>query len=146
MVSPSFGVISYYPDYLLCRYGGTLLGPARFSHVETCASEACREFKRTEALRECVATLKTLDIVLDELRLEYRNNVSANPSPCEPVSSQSELNSQTIPTPSGSKDYSNIDLQKGKRLIKAREKAIKSVKLLLTKRCRSVASAGQGEQ
>jgi len=40
-------------------YGGTLLGPARFSHIETCAQEACRAFKRKEELDERISTLST---------------------------------------------------------------------------------------
>jgi len=92
-------------------YGGMLLGSARFSHIKTSASEVCQEFKRKEALQECISTLTTQD---------------AQPSPAP-------NHSMSLATPS-SKDYSDIDLAKGKRLIKARESAIKSIKLLLVKR------------
>jgi len=120
----------------LCRYGGTPLGPARFSHIETCASEVCQEFTRTEILRECIQTLSTLDIVLDELRSEYNAARSSTPAGTlqrDFKSSDSDSTNPTVSTTSASKDYSNLDLQKGKRLVKARENAIKSVKLLLAK-------------
>jgi hypothetical protein len=98
-----------------------MLGPARFSHVETCASEVCQEFKRAEELSECIITLTTLDAVLAGLRAEYSGASSTDP-PTTPANSS---------TPKG---YSTLDLDKGKRLIKARENAINSVKLLLSKR------------
>ncbi|KAF5380550.1 hypothetical protein D9615_004701 [Tricholomella constricta] len=106
-------------------YGGTMLGPARFSHIETCAAEVCLEFKRTEQLRECISTLTTLDAVLAGLRAEYSDTSSHEPS-------------TTPGTSSAPKDYSNLDLDKGKRLIKARESAIQSVKLLLVKRRKGI--------
>lgn len=124
-------------------YGGTFLGPARFAHIETCTSEVCHEFKRKEALRECTSTLNTLDILLDELRTEYNDIVLNDTSQCDPDTSQPDAGNPTVPTPSASKDYSNIDLQKSKRLIKARENAIKSMKLLLAKRSMSSASTNQ---
>lgn len=119
------------------RYGGTLLGPTRFSHIETCASEVCREFKRTEALRECIQTLNTLDVLLGELRSEYNTangSTSAGTLQRDFESSGSDPTNPTVPIILASKDYSNLDLQKGKRLIKARENAIQSVKSLLAKR------------
>ncbi|KAG5650817.1 hypothetical protein H0H81_010929 [Sphagnurus paluster] len=101
-------------------YGGTMLGPARFSHIETCATEVCQEFKRAEELRECISTLTTLDAVLAGLRAEYSEALSNE----KPAASQNS---------SAPKSYTNLDLDKGRRLIKARENAIKSVKLLLAK-------------
>lgn len=111
-----------------------MLGPARFSHIETCASEVCQEFKRSEGIRECISTLTTLDAVLAGLRAEYGD--TAEPK------NQSRTTSSEPPkaeTPL-SKDYPNLDLAKGKRLIKARENAIKSVQLLLTKRREAMAA------
>jgi hypothetical protein len=99
-----------------------MLGPARFSHIKTGASEVCQEFKRMESLRECISTLSTLDVILAELRSAY--NAPADSGKHEP-------NQQAAPV---FKDYSTLDLAKGKRLIKARKSAIKSLKLLLSKR------------
>lgn len=106
----------------LSRYGGTLLGPARFSHIKTSASEVCLDFKKLEGLRDCVSTLSTLDIILAELRSEY-NTLAGT-----------DVGESTRDAAPASKDYSNIDIVKGKRLVKARENAIRNVKLLLAKK------------
>ncbi|KAG6920188.1 hypothetical protein DXG01_004957 [Tephrocybe rancida] len=100
-------------------YGGTMLGPARFTHIETCATEVCQEFKRSEELRECISDLTTLDAVLAGLRAEYSEASPANKA----------MASNTLP-----KDYASLDVEKGRRLVKARENAIRSVKLLIAKR------------
>jgi hypothetical protein len=102
-------------------YGGTLLGPARFSHIEACAQEVSRKFKRKEEFEDCISTLSTLDDILGDLRAELANLPG----------------SSTAVTPKKT-DYSlfhaDEDLPKAKRLIGAREKAIKSVKVLIEKR------------
>ncbi|KAJ6589820.1 ribosomal protein S5 domain 2-type protein [Mycena vulgaris] len=99
-------------------YGGTMLGPARFSHIETCALEVCREFKRREEVEDSLATLRTLDDILTQLRAELavcmRQTATATKTP----------------------DYSgwiDSDLPKARRLIRAREGAINSVKELISK-------------
>ncbi|KAG6857200.1 hypothetical protein H0H87_008266 [Tephrocybe sp. NHM501043] len=116
------------------RYGGTMLGPARFSHIETCAAEVCQEFRRSEDLRECISDLMTLDAVLAGLRVEYN----------EASGGRTGTIGNVTPTP---KDYAGLDFEKGKRLIKARENAIKSVKLLLARRRDTTqnATAGSGD-
>jgi len=98
-----------------------MLGPARFHHIETCATEVCQNFKRIDEIQQCVSTLKNLDAVLLGLRTEYNLLTQSTISP--------EKSKNT-----SSKDYSHLDLEKGRRLVKARESAIKSVKLLLAKR------------
>ncbi|KAJ7106051.1 hypothetical protein C8R43DRAFT_218461 [Mycena crocata] len=100
-------------------YGGTMLGPARFSHIETCALEVCREFKRREEVKDCLATLKTLDDILSQLRDQL-----------------ALLMPQTAAAPAKVPDYSgwiDWDLPKARRLIRAREGAISSVKELISK-------------
>ncbi|KAG6841372.1 hypothetical protein C0991_011712 [Blastosporella zonata] len=111
-------------------YGGMLLGPARFSHIETCTTEVCQEFKRSEELRECISDLTNLDAVLAALRTEYT----------EACGDKTVTSGSSTP-----KDYPNLDLEKAKRLVKARENAIKSVKLLLAKRRDVPAAAGSGD-
>ncbi|RDB24838.1 Protein IMPACT [Hypsizygus marmoreus] len=119
-------------------YGGTMLGPARFSHIETCATEVCQEYKRTEERRECIALLTTLDAVLAALRAEYSEEVATDqPSMSQPGTTAGKAADSSTP-----KDYSDIDLAKAKRLIKARENAIKSVTLLLSKRREGVEGPG----
>ncbi|KAF9243162.1 ribosomal protein S5 domain 2-type protein [Melanogaster broomeanus] len=96
-------------------FGGTLLGPVRFTHIETCASEVCRKFKKVEEMEECIQTLKTLDDLLAVLRAELDTMISDK-------------------TPDYSIIQQGLDLTKAKRLIHARESAIKNVKMLIAKR------------
>ncbi|KAJ7125086.1 ribosomal protein S5 domain 2-type protein [Mycena epipterygia] len=101
-------------------YGGTMLGPARFTHIETCTLEVCREFKRREEVKDALATLRTLDDILAQLRGELA------------VSMRQTAAATTAKTP----DYSgwiDWDLPKARRLIRARESAIGSVKELIAK-------------
>ncbi|KAJ7668623.1 ribosomal protein S5 domain 2-type protein [Mycena polygramma] len=100
-------------------YGGILLGPARFSHIETCTVEVSREFKRREEVKDCLATLRTLDDLLAQLRDELAM-----------LTAQSTSVSAKIPDYSGWIDW---DLPKARRLIRAREGAINSVKELIAK-------------
>ncbi|KAJ7782715.1 ribosomal protein S5 domain 2-type protein [Mycena metata] len=100
-------------------YGGIMLGPARFSHIETCASEVCRDFKRREEVKDCLATLHTLDDILAQLRSELADSTR-----------QTGAASTKIPDYSGWIDW---DLPKARRLIRAREGAINSVKELIAK-------------
>ncbi|KAJ7244148.1 ribosomal protein S5 domain 2-type protein [Mycena haematopus] len=100
-------------------YGGTMLGPARFSHIETCTLEVCREFKRTEEVKDALATLRSLDDILAQLRDDL-----------------AVLKGETASAPVKTPDYSgwiDWDLPKARRLIRAREGAINSVKVLLSK-------------
>ena len=97
-----------------------MLGPARFAHIETCTREVCRAFKIHEDLEECLGSLASLDDILASLR--------------------AELNPES--SPSGKKekkqDYESIrkamDLTKAKRLVGARENAVRAVKRLIAKR------------
>jgi hypothetical protein len=110
------------PERKSYRYGGTLLGPARFTHIETCASEVCREFKRSEELRECITTLQTLDDLLITLRAQL-------------ASLTTQTTSASIPERNSKKpDYKDMDVAKAKRLVQARENSLKSVKALIAKK------------
>jgi len=118
-------------------YGGTLLGPSRFDHIETCTAEVCRAFKRSEELRESITTLETLDVLLEGLREELRtlqrdtSQSSANSEPSSFPSSLEKGNPRDDTAEQAEKkkaDYSSIDLPKARRLIKARENAMKWVK------------------
>ena len=101
-----------------------MLGPARFTHIETCASEVCREFKRSEELRECVTTLQTLDDLLITLRAQLAS-----------LTTQSVSTSSSTPERNSKKrDYKGMDVAKAKRLIQARENSLKSVKALIAKK------------
>ncbi|KAJ7733541.1 ribosomal protein S5 domain 2-type protein [Mycena maculata] len=99
-------------------YGGIMLGPARFSHIETCALEVCREFKRREEVKDALVTLRTLDDILTQLRDE--------------LAASTRQASPKVKAP----DYSgwiDWDLPKARRLIRARESAVNSVKELIAR-------------
>jgi hypothetical protein len=48
-----------------------MLGPARFTHIETCAAEVCKHFKLQEDLKDCRTMLSSLDDILADLRSEF---------------------------------------------------------------------------
>ena len=104
------------------RYGGEMLGPTRFSHIETCTREACRSFRLRDEVEELVITLRSLDDILATLRAEL--DILRR--------SQTTLE-DTKPVDRKAPDYdaltNSLDIEKVKRLVAAREKAIKSVKL-----------------
>ncbi|KAJ7076823.1 ribosomal protein S5 domain 2-type protein [Mycena belliarum] len=98
-------------------YGGIMLGPARFSHIETCVLEVCREFKRREEVSEALTTLRSLDDILAQLRAEL-------------ALSMRTVSAAKKPDYTGWIDW---DLPKARRLIRARESAILNVKELISK-------------
>jgi hypothetical protein len=114
-------------------YGGTLLGPARFAHIETCAQEVCRVFKRKEEFEDCLSSLSTLDDILADLRAE----LASLPAPSTTTSPSTDTKDAS-PRPPKKPDYTLLkpdeDLAKAKRLLAARENAIKSVKALIANR------------
>ncbi|KAF8521275.1 ribosomal protein S5 domain 2-type protein [Hysterangium stoloniferum] len=98
-------------------YGGTMLGPSRFTHIESCTNDVCAQYKTIEELEGYIQRLKTLDQTLVGIREKL------GPS-----------NGTTPP----SHDYSILletsDIPKARRLIKARESSIRSVEALLKKK------------
>jgi hypothetical protein len=102
-----------------------MLGPVRFTHIQDCARDVCRVFRVEDEMQDCISTLKSLDVILADLREELANVKKANhPSP------DSEAKSRRT-----KKDYSTLqksrDTVKVRRQISAREKAIESVKTLI---------------
>lgn len=104
-----------------------MLGPVRFNHIEQCTREACRAFTLKDELEDHIATLRSLDDILTTLRAE----LAATQQTSEPASDE-----RAKPAPK-KPDYKALleasDVEKLKRLVFAREKAIKSVKLSLQK-------------
>ncbi|EKM56633.1 uncharacterized protein PHACADRAFT_253859 [Phanerochaete carnosa HHB-10118-sp] len=98
-------------------FGGEMLGPVRFDHIERCAREACRAFKLRNEVEEEVAALRSLDDILATLRSE----LSA-------LKEQSKEAKTTIKKPDYDALLTASDVNKVKRLVTAREKAIQSVK------------------
>src|SRR5262249_17003740 len=97
------------------------LGPSRFAHIETCAREVCRVFKRQDEVDDCISTLSTLDDILKDLRadLSRRSNSDTPASTKRP-------NYSTSPT--------DANISKLTRLISAREKSISAVKSLIARK------------
>jgi len=92
-----------------------MLGPVRFTHIETCAAEVCKRFKLQEDLNDCRTMLSSLDDILADLRSEF-TTLTGKPSTHKPM------------------DYDPIDdLSKLRKLVIAREAAIKSMKTLIGK-------------
>ncbi|KAH9944780.1 ribosomal protein S5 domain 2-like protein [Amylocystis lapponica] len=115
-------------------YGGVMLGPTRFAHFEACAREVCRAFRLQDDIATSVATLQSLDDILASLRASLAEHTFADTS--EPTTSAGEP-SPVRAEPKKVPDYTalreSLDLKKAKRLITARENAIKSVKAALQK-------------
>ena len=119
------------------RFGGEMLGPARFDHIEMCAREVCRAFKLKDDMATSIATLKSLDDILADLRKELAA-LQAKKSTDGDASTSEGKASPSIPAPKkASNPYAaleeSLDVTKAKRLITAREHSIKSVKLALKK-------------
>jgi len=92
-----------------------MLGPARFTHIETCAAEVCKHFKLQEDLKDCRTMLSSLDDILVDLRSEF-TALTGKPSTHKTM------------------DYDSIgDLPRLRKLVVAREAAIKSIKGLIGK-------------
>lgn len=102
-----------------------MLGPARFTHIEHCALEVCRAFKRKEELNECLSTLSTLDDILGQLRSELADLIP------EDATSSTTRKHAKKPDYSG---WISSDLPKARRIITARESAITTVKTAIAKR------------
>lgn len=126
-------------------FGGTLLGPARFTHIETCASEVCRTFKRVEEMDECISTLTRLDDMLASLRQELSDLTQNTESAPGGSTSASDEIHNAEGRGSRQPDYTavqrDLDITKAKRLVGARESAVKNVKSLLSKKRTTLASA-----
>lgn len=126
------------------RYGGTLLGPARFSHIETCATEVCKAYKKSEELQDCITTLRTLDDLLvvhrEQLASLTTTTMTENDDSNTSVSPATSDEPSTPSPPSTQKreakkaEYKNLDVTKAKRLIQARENSVKAVKAMIAKK------------
>ncbi|KAG7090540.1 hypothetical protein E1B28_009649 [Marasmius oreades] len=111
-------------------YGGILLGPARFSHIETCSLEVCQSFKKKEQLDECILALNTLDDTLAELRRELAE-LSADDKDGD---QHSQSRNKPAPKKPNYAEMTESDLPRAKRLVLARENAVTSVKKMIAKR------------
>lgn len=110
-------------------FGGEMLGPARFTHIETCTRQVCQTFLRKEEVEESISTLGSLDDILATLRSELAEaqagTQSDNLAPPKAVPTRPKVDYNAL--------RKNLDVTKAKRLITARENSIKSVKMSLKK-------------
>ena len=113
------------------RFGGILLGPVRFTHIETCTHEVCQTFKATEDVEAIIEELKELDDKLLMLRSKLAAISPADPS--------TDSVSSPVPVKNKLPDYNALlltpapDLAKAKRLVNARQSAIRSVNAIIAK-------------
>ena len=135
-----FLILSILTSFLFThRYGGTLLGPARFSHIETCATEVCKAYKKSEELQDCITTLRTLDDLLFAHREQLASLTTTTTTENDASSTSTPSNELSSPPSSQNReakkaDYKNLDVTKAKRLIQARENSIKAVKAMIAKK------------
>ncbi|KAJ3487545.1 hypothetical protein NLI96_g3447 [Meripilus lineatus] len=64
-------------------FGGELLGPIRFDHIDACARQVCRTFLLYEQTEDHITTLSSLDDILSTLRselAELKKNQKPNPT------------------------------------------------------------------
>ncbi|KAI0310227.1 ribosomal protein S5 domain 2-like protein [Amylostereum chailletii] len=137
-------------------YGGTMLGPVRFTHIEDCARQVCRAFRLKDEMDDCVSTLTTLDGLLTKLRADLEATRDKPPTPPlpppptppqqAPASSSFMEDAPPLKKRKVVQDYSELrrsgDLPKAKRLITARESAIRSVRALIEKAKAKASHAG----
>ncbi|EIM80595.1 ribosomal protein S5 domain 2-like protein [Stereum hirsutum FP-91666 SS1] len=114
-------------------YGGVMLGPVRFTHIEDCTRQVCNQVIVKDEIDDSIATLTNLDSTLAALRIELDALRQRPPSPPPSALPAAPDDLST----SNAHDYStllkDLDVKKARRLITARENAIKSVKTLVMK-------------
>ncbi|CCO30388.1 hypothetical protein BN14_04416 [Rhizoctonia solani AG-1 IB] len=124
------------------RFGGTLLGPARFSHIADCAHAVCtamydreKAAERTSRAADLVAQLREWDTEVADLRLEIAalTKVETGSGEAEEKGKQPSISVSLKPP-----DYTNVlnppDVEKAERLLQARQKTVQSLKAALEKK------------
>ncbi|CAE6434346.1 unnamed protein product [Rhizoctonia solani] len=124
------------------RFGGTLLGPARFSHISDCTRAVCtamyereKAAERTSRVADLVAQLCEWDTEVAELRLEIATLAKAETGSGEV---EEKGKQPTIPVSLKPPDYTNVlnppNVEKAERLLQARQNTVQSLKALLEKK------------
>ena len=97
-----------------------MLGPARFSHIETCTREVCQLFKAFEKVEECIVELESLDQEIVDLRTQF-SLLAGTGDPLTTVGTKKQDYETSLLEP-------RPDIAKAQRLIRARHSTISSVK------------------
>jgi hypothetical protein len=119
-----------------------MIGPARFVHIETCAREVCRDFKITDEMEDTLDALRTLDADLAQQRATLATLVDApkldSGAPAVADEPDMALLGKRKRPATEPPDYADLlaskDVKKARRLVTARENAVRSVKALIQKR------------
>jgi len=113
-------------------FGGTLLGPARFTHIETCAMEVCTKFKNKELVEEYIGQLKELDDEVAKLRKSLASSADNDDNNNTEQSGESSTRSTKLPNYDQLID--SLDVEKAKRLVAARGRAVSALRKLQDER------------
>jgi hypothetical protein len=111
-------------------FGGTMLGPIRFQHIEKCARAALEGWTEREKLVELWREIDKLDAVIEDLRVEL-----APPANDDQLSAEGDGSSATPkanppakPTVSKSRKHEAItNIQQLERLVKARTMTVQTL-------------------
>lgn len=103
-----------------------MLGPSRFNHIETCASDACKVFKSIDALDDDLTQLTLLDAELDDLRAQLKQPPQSSPS------SSASVGSGAV-TEKYAHLRASVDLKASAKLIAARQQSITLLRKLIHK-------------
>lgn len=129
-------------------FGGTMLGPARFTHITDCARAVCtamsdqeRENERKAKAADLVAQLREWDTEVTELKLEIAALEPKKTSTEGEEKGEKPSDTDKKPAISVSlkpPDYTNVlnppDVEKAERLLQARRKQVQSLKTILDKK------------
>lgn len=111
-------------------FGGTMLGPIRFQHIEKCARAALEGWTERERLVELWREIDKLDAVIEDLRVELAPPISETQSSAEgdgaPASHKPEPPVKR-PPPKTRKHESITNIQQLERLVKARTMTVQTL-------------------
>ncbi|KAG8746124.1 hypothetical protein FRC10_005990 [Ceratobasidium sp. 414] len=133
------------------HFGGTLLGPARFTHIADCARAVCNAMyeqekaqERASKVADLVAQLREWDTEVTELRtqiaaLDAKQKIKESDKTNKPDEDKAREPDERKPIVSlKPPDYTNIlnppDVEKAERLLQVRRKTVETLKSVLQKK------------
>ncbi|GAA6013160.1 hypothetical protein JCM10207_006190 [Rhodosporidiobolus poonsookiae] len=108
-------------------YGGQMLGPARFAHIRTVATQAIQRLAAAQALPLLLERLEALDAEIAALSA--------------PVSAADRAREREKEREKTEQQYKGLDVQKAERLVAAREKRVELLRKQKEKREAEAAAA-----